>query len=55
MKLFLHQKQFTGCVGLVISDEVHVTIAASACLLILNRATDVSGRPCFNLSAGFVG
>ncbi|WP_298607320.1 zinc-dependent peptidase [uncultured Thiothrix sp.] len=41
MKLFLHQKQFTGCAGLELTNEVRVTIAASACLLILNRATDV--------------
>ncbi|TXH69330.1 MAG: zinc-dependent peptidase [Thiothrix sp.] len=41
IKLFLHQKQFTGCAGLTINDEMRVTIAASACLLILNRATDV--------------
>lgn len=41
IKLFLHQKQFSGCAGLAITDEVRVTIAASACLLILNRATDV--------------
>ncbi|WP_298655201.1 M90 family metallopeptidase [uncultured Thiothrix sp.] len=41
IKLFLHQKQFTGCAGLAITDEVRVTIAASACLLILNRVTDV--------------
>lgn len=41
IKLFLHQKQFTGCAGLEITDEVRVTIAASACLLILNRVTDV--------------
>lgn len=41
IKLFVHEKQFTGCAGLEITDEVRVTIAASACLLILNRATDV--------------
>lgn len=41
IKLFLHQKQFTGCAGLAMSDEIRVTIAASACLLILNRVTDV--------------
>lgn len=41
IKLFLHQKQFTGCAGLSITDEIRVSIAASACLLILNRATDV--------------
>lgn len=38
---FLHQKHFTGCNGLEITDEIRVTIAASACLLILNRNTGV--------------
>lgn len=41
IKLFVHQKQFSGCAGLEITDEIRVTIAASACLLILNRSTDV--------------
>lgn len=40
-KQFLHEKHFTGCNGLEITDEIRVTIAASACLLILNRATEV--------------
>ena len=34
---FLRKKQFIGCAGLVVSDEMRVTIAAQACLLILNR------------------
>ncbi|QLQ33887.1 MAG: zinc-dependent peptidase [Candidatus Thiothrix singaporensis] len=38
---FLHQKYFTGCNGLEITDEIRVTIAADACLLILNRNTGV--------------
>ena len=37
MKRFLYEKQFIGCAGLVITDEVKVTIAAGACLLLLNR------------------
>lgn len=43
VKQFIHQKEFTGCNGLVMTDEIKVTIAASACLLLLNRKTDVFG------------
>lgn len=38
---FLHQKKFVGCDGLTITDEIRVTIAAKACLLLLNRPTPV--------------
>jgi Mlc titration factor MtfA (ptsG expression regulator) len=38
---FLHQKKFVGCDGLAITDEIRVTIAGKACLLLLNRATRV--------------
>ena len=34
---FLAEKPFLGCAGLVVSDEMRVTIAAQACLLRLNR------------------
>jgi Mlc titration factor MtfA (ptsG expression regulator) len=37
--LFLDEKKFYGCGGLAIDDTVRVTIAAQACLLLLNRAT----------------
>ncbi len=38
---FLHQKKFVGCEGLEIGDEMRVTIAGQACLLLLNRRTRV--------------
>ncbi|MEJ8566007.1 zinc-dependent peptidase [Elongatibacter sediminis] len=38
---FLHQKHFTGVAGLEMNDEIRVTIAAEACLLILNRPSGV--------------
>jgi Mlc titration factor MtfA (ptsG expression regulator) len=38
--VFLAEKPFIGCRGLVVTDEIRVTIAAQACLLILNRRTD---------------
>ncbi len=41
IKQFIHEKHFTGCAGLAITDEMRVTIAACACLLILNRKTGV--------------
>ena len=34
---FLYEKSFEGCGGLVLDDEIKVTIAAQACLLLLNR------------------
>ena len=37
MQVFLAEKAFIGCNGLSISDEIRVTIAAHACLLIVNR------------------
>ena len=38
--VFLGEKKFYGFEGLYITDEIRVTIAAQACLLLLNRATD---------------
>ena len=38
---FLHQKKFVGCEGLAIDDEIRVTIAGQACLLLLNRPSRV--------------
>lgn len=40
VQVFLAEKRFEGCAGLQITDEIRVTIAAQACLLLLNRATD---------------
>lgn len=37
MKIFLAEKAFEGCGGLTITDEIKVTIAAQACMLLLNR------------------
>ncbi len=39
--IFLHQKYFEGCGGLKITDEIKVTIASQACMLLLNRKTSV--------------
>jgi len=36
IKVFIHEKNFEGCGGFVITDEVKVTVAAQACLLLLN-------------------
>jgi len=38
--VFLHEKRFEGCGGLKITDEIRITIAAQACILLLNRDTD---------------
>lgn len=41
IKQFLHQKHFEGAGGLEITDEIRVTIAAEACMLLVNRNTGV--------------
>ncbi len=37
VKAFLAEKRFEGCGGLEITEEIKVTIAAQACILILNQ------------------
>jgi MtfA peptidase len=41
IQVFLAEKVFEGCGGLVLTDEIKVTIAAQACLLLLHRDTDI--------------
>lgn len=40
IQVFLAEKQFVGCNGVKITDDIRVTVAAQACLLLLNRKTD---------------
>lgn len=40
MQILLKAKQFIGCDGLLVNDEMRATIAAQAGLLLLNRDTD---------------
>ena len=40
VQVFLAEKHFEGCGGQPMTDEVRVTIAAQACILLLHRATD---------------
>src|SRR4051812_10733360 len=35
VKQFLHEKTFVGCAGLDVTEEMRVTIAAQACLLLV--------------------
>jgi Mlc titration factor MtfA (ptsG expression regulator) len=37
VNVFLHEKAFEGCGGLEITDEIRVTVAAQACLLLLHQ------------------
>lgn len=37
INIFLEEKSFEGCGGLTITDEIRVTIAGLACILLLNR------------------
>lgn len=41
IKQFLHEKKFIACAGFVMTDEVRVTIAGKACMLLLNRPSAV--------------
>jgi MtfA peptidase len=43
IRVFLAEKKFEGCGGLQITDEIRVTIAAQACILLLNREHDYYG------------
>lgn len=38
--IFLGEKEFEGCQGLEITDEIRLTIASQACVLLLHRETD---------------
>ncbi|HSN21011.1 MAG TPA: M90 family metallopeptidase [Usitatibacter sp.] len=40
IQVFVAEKQFIGCAGFAVTDEVRVVVAAQACLLLLNRRGD---------------
>jgi Mlc titration factor MtfA (ptsG expression regulator) len=44
IQVFLAEKRFEGCGGLTMTDEIRLTIAAQACLLLLHRETDYFPR-----------
>src|SRR5712691_10907846 len=44
VQVFLAEKRFEGCGGLQLTDEIRVTIATQACLLLLHRKTDYYPR-----------
>ena len=44
IQVFLEEKRFEGCGGLEMTDEIRVTIAAQACILLLHRETDYYPR-----------
>lgn len=44
IQVFLAEKHFEGCGGLELTDEMRITIAAQACLLLLHRKTDYFPR-----------
>ncbi len=41
VQIFLAEKSFEGCGGLELTDEMRLTIAAQACLLLLHRENDM--------------
>jgi len=44
VNVLLDEKRFEGCGGLELTDEIRVTIAAQACMLLLNRSDAVYQR-----------
>jgi Mlc titration factor MtfA (ptsG expression regulator) len=40
VRRFLHEKSFVGCAGLEITDEMRLTIAGQACLLLMGARSD---------------
>ena len=44
INVFINEKSFEGCGGLEITEEIRVTIAAQACMLLLNRQIGVYPR-----------
>ncbi len=41
VRIFLAEKSFEGCGGLELTEEIKVTIAGLACILLLHRETDI--------------
>ena len=41
IQIFLEEKKFEGAGGLTLTDEIRITIAGQACILILNRETEI--------------
>ncbi len=46
IQVFLAEKQFIGCRGLLICDEIKLTIAANACLLLFNERGEYFPKLC---------
>ncbi len=44
VQVFIDEKYFEGCGGLELTDEIRVTIAAQACVLLLHRESDYYPR-----------
>jgi Mlc titration factor MtfA (ptsG expression regulator) len=44
VQVFLAEKRFEGCGGLELTDEIRLTVATQACLLLLHRKTDYYPR-----------
>src|SRR5262245_42145285 len=43
-QVFFAEKRFEGCAGLELTEEIRLTIATQACLLLLHRRTDYFPR-----------
>ena len=41
IQIFMDEKTFEGCEGLELTDEIKITIASQACILLLGRKSDI--------------
>lgn len=46
IQVFMAEKSFEGCGGLTLTDEVKITVAAHACILLLHRDANYYPRLC---------
>src|SRR5690348_8627596 len=44
LRVFVREKNWEGCAGVTITDEIKITIAAQACLLLLGIKHDYFSR-----------
>ena len=52
--LFLHKKQFSGAQGLVVNDQIAITIAAQACMPLLHRGSALQAIQLYDDFVGIV-
>ena len=54
VQIFLDEKSFEGCGGLKITDEIRITIAAYACILLLGFRVVTFDASLYMIAVGFL-